>query len=265
MSNSNVTACSKCAVVVSANARVLCHPWCGHRACSKCMIVDPDDKHRYTCPICRKQSHSSEWVDRFEENLQFQKEQTVRHRVTSIMCQRRERFASTPEFNGFLEEREELALALLYGTEEQKQQTNDKLRRFEIENQQEIVENNNNNEKTDRLRVKEIVEIEGTFYEKVKLNYARGLSYSPSTISHLAHPLQREFPELFHTESAVEDRTQLVLPSLLDSTINFDTMQKQHTEKNLLMQAGGFKMEPVQTRLRQEFFSFALICDMVES
>lgn len=247
---------------------------CGHPICTRC-LAKSGGKLNLTaasvkCPICGQLSGKLE--DTLDEDATFEREAGIRSRVLSILNCDRSTFMSTPLYDKFLEDREDIIYDLAFETDEAvKKNRADYLRHYEMENQQKILEASERLRQRDTDLIRSIVETEGTFYELVRQNFGKKfLKFDAKLI----HPLQKHHSHLFKEEEMVIDvgsglktanapgtqsiLTQLYLnpPKTLQPNIIYMKLKRNQVDYYLSLEAGGHKKEIVGKRMRQESFVY---------
>lgn len=190
---------------------------CGHKVCRSCLqhhVVSssnsstlrggPKDSSPHgvsvTCPLCRTTTALSEWKDRESDETFYEQEKLVRQRVASVYNMTRNHFETTPAYNDYLEQREEIVYTLTFSTDEaERKRYQEELESYELEHQKQIVECQQRALKDEREWICDIVKKEGTFFERAQLDYMAGFRL-PSV--KLVHALQRRYPDLFLDDDA---------------------------------------------------------------
>ena len=107
---------------------------------------------------------------------------STRKRICAIMNKERSDFEKTPFYDDFLESREDLinkfvqlydttGLSGLEGVSATREELEKILRRFELDNQEQII--NTRSEDTKRQKIQHIIEIEGTLYDRINVDYSK--------------------------------------------------------------------------------------------
>lgn len=113
--------------------------------------------------------------------LRFQIIANTRKRVFAIMCKARLDFDNTPAYDDFQEMREDIISQFveLYDpstvsghARTSREELEKILHRFEVENQEQIIHSRNTAEDRKRRKIEEIIETEGTLFDRINVDYS---------------------------------------------------------------------------------------------
>lgn len=216
--------CPVCSEDYSADfeTQVLRSTLCGHIVCSRCLArkgrhpngTRPEDGE---CLICHVRPAASDtpaaatasavyWNDVSQEENWFERESVVRAKVLDILCADRSSFKTTPLYNTFLEEREEIIYEMAFSDDPKvRQDRTEFLKQYEIEHQSQTLQAFERLKRKREDFIRDIVAKEGTFYELVKQDPSSHQFSSSRTAAAIRagkiaaphHPLERLHPELF--------------------------------------------------------------------
>eukprot|EP01054_Gregarina_sp_Poly1_P005841 Gregarina_sp_Poly_1__5840@NODE_3078_length_1401_cov_196_742129_g1949_i0_p1_GENE_NODE_3078_length_1401_cov_196_742129_g1949_i0NODE_3078_length_1401_cov_196_742129_g1949_i0_p1_ORF_typecomplete_len318_score43_72MAT1/PF06391_13/9_3e18zfRING_5/PF14634_6/1_5e05zfRING_UBOX/PF13445_6/0_00046zfC3HC4_5/PF17121_5/0_00073zfC3HC4_2/PF13923_6/0_0093zfC3HC4/PF00097_25/0_0085DUF573/PF04504_14/0_016zfRING_2/PF13639_6/0_03DUF416/PF04222_12/0_025zfRING_4/PF14570_6/4_2zfRING_4/PF14570_6/1_1e02Folliculin/PF11704_8/0 len=262
---------------------------CGHPVCSKCLITQgnaklsltktvqwSDPEQQLRCLVCGVPSRAASWTDTsYEENI-LERESLIRDRVLSILNCDRKSYETTPAYNEFLEEREEIIYDLVFSDDEElKAQRQNYLKQYEVEFQQRILEASERHKLNERNWIRNIVEKEDVFYEIVSSRLHTNFKSGKVDKRKLVHKLRALNPQYFEQEEAAsttstaptgthqqeQAATKLVelhanLPGTIIPNIDYFKLKRKPAEdKAALLRAGGHKKDRIATRTRQEAFA----------
>eukprot|EP00915_Cephaloidophora_sp_WS-2016_P000407 GHVH01000517.1.p1 GENE.GHVH01000517.1~~GHVH01000517.1.p1 ORF type:complete len:158 (+),score=15.61 GHVH01000517.1:17-490(+) len=128
--NFSVNRCSVCKQRETNERHVLHSSFCGHRVCLPCLrekkrVADRGTElvqlgiveslatneiigeENITCTVCEQSFPRSFWVNLIHEQQTFIRYRRFRDRVLAVMNSNRDRFASTPDYDTYIEMREE--------------------------------------------------------------------------------------------------------------------------------------------------------------
>ncbi|KAF4666260.1 hypothetical protein FOL47_004162 [Perkinsus chesapeaki] len=121
----------------------------------------------------------------------------TRRRVYEIMNKSKFDCSGTPEYDQFLADREDMVQRLLDDSDASKQRlAQQELERYEISHGEQIAQTRNIKKDDMRRTLKRIVDVEGTFYERVNAPFA------DRDKDGFKHPLEVEFADLFNDNSS---------------------------------------------------------------
>lgn len=173
--------------------------------------------------------------------IALEKERDVRRKVVSIYNKGRRGFTNTPDYNLYLEKREEMIYALAYESNEPlKKEIQNDLNTYKADNIHEH-EQQRKNEENDFIR--QIVEEEGDFYERVKEPYVNGFHRANREL--IVHPLKREFRALFE-EHVPQQGAATGAPQPLKGK----SMGEYNEEFNTLLRLLGGREKPSKEQKR---------------
>ena len=140
----------------------------------------------------------------------------IRRRVCGVMNKTRKDFSTTPPYDDFLENREDLisrflALQKIDSIEEAaslRDALNKEFSRYEQANESQILASRANEDERKREKAREIVKAEGLFYQRVNADYS-------AKDKALTHPLQAQIivPELPVVKGVIEKRRTRLMPT----------------------------------------------------
>ncbi|PLW45452.1 hypothetical protein PCANC_06711 [Puccinia coronata f. sp. avenae] len=111
---------------------------CYHKMCESCIdrifSLGPEP-----CPICGQTLRKASFAPQTFENLAVEKEVVIRKRISKYFNKRREDFMTLDAYNNYLEEVEDITFNLINGVDVA--ETEAKIKRFQIENQELIAQN----------------------------------------------------------------------------------------------------------------------------
>jgi CDK-activating kinase assembly factor MAT1 len=274
------------AAFTSLNNRVLTSRLCGHKVCSNCLKLQEKSKpticefnakvahikendNIIKCPICCYETKFTDWIDRETTDTQFEQYKAVSQRVSAVYNLTRQYFNNTPAYNDYLEKKEEIICELLNNpNEKERKRIQTELNNYEAENQKQIIECQQVLKKMECDWIRDIVEKEGIFYEKVKLDFENGFK---TRSTNLVHSLQRRFSDLFVTEESSNllasgnehrlkenNNTPIVLgvgnqPKPLIPNLNYAKIPKNiPTDIPAMRRASGMLKKSINLRVLQE-------------
>eukprot|EP01053_Blabericola_migrator_P000375 Blabericola_migrator_1__374@NODE_1093_length_5463_cov_81_535211_g748_i0_p4_GENE_NODE_1093_length_5463_cov_81_535211_g748_i0NODE_1093_length_5463_cov_81_535211_g748_i0_p4_ORF_typecomplete_len299_score59_68MAT1/PF06391_13/1_3e17zfRING_5/PF14634_6/0_00011zfRING_UBOX/PF13445_6/0_00011zfC3HC4_5/PF17121_5/0_00024zfC3HC4/PF00097_25/0_0055MVP_shoulder/PF11978_8/0_88MVP_shoulder/PF11978_8/14zfRING_2/PF13639_6/0_0083zfC3HC4_2/PF13923_6/0_021ProkRING_4/PF14447_6/34ProkRING_4/PF14447_6/1_5RNA_replicase_B/PF len=262
---------------------------CGHPICSRCLVSQGNAKLNKTgqwqdpqqvlkCLVCGVPSKAADWSDTSQEENLLEKEALVRTRVMSVLNCDRKSYETTPAFNEFLEQREDIIYDLVFSEDDElKAQRQAFLKQYEIEFQQKILEASERQRLREKQWIKEIVEREDVFYEIVNAGFSGGIKYNKQTDKKkFVHKLQQLHPQYFDvtdttgtsaqasgagaaTEVSATRLAELHAnqPTTIIPNIDYTKLKRKHNEdRYALMRAGGHRKEGIATKTRQEAIAF---------
>lgn len=145
------------------------------------------------------------------------------------MNKERSDFDQTPAYDDFLEQREDLInkFVALYDTTGTtiindtiftREELEKILHRFEVENQEQIIQTRSTSDERKRKKIEQIIATEGTLYDRVNVDYAQRDSV-------IDHELAVQYSDLLSTDRRNRNHTSLDL-------VNRKTRQIKTTETN---------------------------------
>lgn len=272
--------------------KVLRSEACGHVACSRCLsrvggvrsdpsqkggLVWVDESKPVNCPTCQAPVMPEQWEDTTNEINVFERESLIRARVMSVLNVDRKSFESTPVYNNFLEEREDIIFDLVFSSDENvRKDRAEYLKQYELDHQASVLEALERQKRHDEETVKDIVAKEGTFYEMVKQNYGPGFLHF-KTNAKLVHPLKRDNPQYFPSEDQANNARQKnngptpppsalgghgilnKLFAMAPTRLNVDNQDQpsanaKRKDYKLVWEAGGHQKAAVAKRTAQETY-----------
>lgn len=302
------SACLVCFEVAfsSLDNKLLTSRQCGHKVCRSCLQSDTVSSSAFyspscvvskaslsgngagstvVCPLCQERSSLADWEDRENDEALFDQEKLVRQRVMSVYNMTRGKFDNTPQYNDYLEHREEIVFTLAFGSDEgERKRFQEELEAYEIEHQKQIVECRQNNLKQEKEWIRDIVQKEGVFFERAQMDYNVGFRM-PSV--KLVHTLQRRHPELFMEDdtetgsgySSANDQKRSLKkkggdmptvasigtgnqPKPLDANLVYGKLRRRpHTDKAAMLRACGLSKDTIGRRVMEELWG-GLTCNI---
>eukprot|EP00386_Alphamonas_edax_P015351 GDKI01046921.1.p1 GENE.GDKI01046921.1~~GDKI01046921.1.p1 ORF type:complete len:274 (+),score=86.08 GDKI01046921.1:128-949(+) len=178
-------------------------PGCKHRICSACLEETYSRKTNVPCRICNRSLKKNDYVSKDDDEIQVEGEKSYRKKVFDVYNKSRRDFKLTPEYNSFLEEREDIVYILAYSTDKkEREMAEEKMRAYERENAALIQANKQRADEERKRKIRDIVEKEGTFYELVRHNPTKP-GMPPPRKETLVHPLKRQYRDLFADDEAL--------------------------------------------------------------
>ncbi|KAF0693611.1 Aste57867_15476 [Aphanomyces stellatus] len=109
---------------------------CGHHYCDRCVKLEFQHHREITCakPGCGKLVKKAQLQDKTKEEQDFNKDMTIRKKVLKIYNKTGEDFNSLDEFNGYLEDVEDLIFDLLSEDDAVKEAANTRMKQYKQEN-----------------------------------------------------------------------------------------------------------------------------------
>lgn len=107
---------------------------CGHKFCESCVTLTFIKAVAMNCPACPTQLKKNSFILQSTDDSALQKDNLIRKRIHKIYNKRREDFPSSSEYNDYLETVEDIIFNLLTNTDVEA--TNEKVKRYQAENQQ---------------------------------------------------------------------------------------------------------------------------------
>eukprot|EP00922_Rhytidocystis_sp_ex-Travisia-forbesii_P008006 GHVS01011805.1.p1 GENE.GHVS01011805.1~~GHVS01011805.1.p1 ORF type:complete len:270 (-),score=29.04 GHVS01011805.1:57-866(-) len=240
------------------NRRMLFSDICKHKMCNICAnrLIGVYDNCRGSCPDCKQPLLRSSYVGKDPDDDQAELTASTRRRILKIYNSDRKRFDTTPAYNDYLERREDIIQALACGTSEDKRKKlEEETRLYRKDNQVEIVENESLKNSSFEDKVRSVVRMEGTIFEKIKL---------PLNTKHqqhnlkLIHPLEVAFKELFDKQKEDNGSAPTCgIPRPLDVSIKDDTdiprkPFRTYAEFRAAEIAGGYNLDVIKARQLSE-------------
>jgi hypothetical protein len=207
---------------------------CSHLYCGKCVHRLFALQSRISCSACNRGlfRHELTASSSSKEDQLYHIVAATRKRVYAIMNKIRDDFEATPAYDDFLEMRENLVnkfiqvydtIGALVHTSSPPMSREDLekiLHKFEVDNQEQIISNRSNADDKKRRKIEEIIETEGTLYDRINVDYAERDSV-------LDHELATQYADLLSKKDG---------PSLT-----------QHTSENLINRKTRVIQQPPAT------------------
>ncbi len=190
---------------------------CSHLYCSKCVHRLFALQSRIACASCGRAlfRHELTASSSSKEDQLFHIVAATRKRVYAVMNKERNDFASTPGYDDFLEQREDLVnkfiqvydtaglVSIKTGSPLMSREDLEKvMHKFEVENQEQVITNRSGADEKRRQKIEEIIETEGTLYERINVNYSERDSV-------IDHELATQYADLLSRGSLKKDKLRL--------------------------------------------------------
>lgn len=189
---------------------------CSHLYCSKCVHRLFALQSRISCASCGRGlfRHELTASSSSKEDQLFHIVAATRKRVYSVMNKERNDFSSTPGYDDFLEQRENLvnkfiqvydtsgAIAITGSPAMSREELEKIMHKFEVDNQEQVITNRSAADEKRRQKIEEIIETEGTFYERINVDYSERDSV-------LDHELATQYADLLSRGSLKKDKLRL--------------------------------------------------------
>ncbi|KAF4687541.1 hypothetical protein FOZ60_003813 [Perkinsus olseni] len=177
---------------------------CGHAYCESCLHRVFCLSSRITCRasvggtgICGRLIERGQMKFSSSVDLVTERVTQTRRKVYEVMNKSKFDCSGTPEYDQFLAEREDMVQRLLDDSDASKQRlAQQELERYEISHGEQIAQTRNIKRDDMRRNLQRIVDVEGTFYERVNA------PFSERDKEGYKHPLEVEFAELFNDNSS---------------------------------------------------------------
>ncbi|GAW81434.1 CDK-activating kinase assembly factor [Plasmodium gonderi] len=228
---------------------------CKHKICGEC-IEDHLNKHnKQHCPRCKIPVTKKNVVSfDIEERIYFN-QKNIRSKLTEIFNKKRHNFDTTPLYNSYLEQIEDIIYMLTNECDEKKRKIiEDYIKKYEKENQKLIEENNVLIYENEKKKIHDIVKKEGNFYEITKHRSIINKSHNETFV----HSLVKENPKLFDeikVTKITESQPQPLNPAIKQDT---DIPRRRFSSEQDLKKsdyAGGYDSSIVFKRCDTEFNS----------
>lgn len=246
------TECPICLDVITplSEKKLLVSQVCEHKICNVCAEKQLSSQMgRAQCAICRSQITRASFVPFDMSQPQYNSLKDARKRVMQIYNDTRLNYKDTPEYNKFLEERENMIYDLAAGRNDVRwERIESELKNYERQNATRISENIAMQNDELRKRVKYIVEHEKTFYEIVEKGTPFSLAKGEEEF---VHKLQRTHASFFADAADVVSSSGECKP--LNAAIRSDTdiPRRVMASRDMVLEcdiAGGYDAELVKER-----------------
>ncbi|CDR94150.1 hypothetical protein, conserved [Babesia bigemina] len=210
--------CPICLDVITplSEKKMLVSKVCDHKIRSKPPVSSQVGQAQ--CAICRCHISRASFAPFDITQAYYSALRDARKRVLQVYNDTRSNFKDTPEYNKFLEEREEMINTLAAGRNDLRwEKVETELKNYERQQASRISENIVAQQNELRKRVKYIVETEKTFYEMVD----KGAPFNLWKVEDLVHTLQRTHASFFAEDKEVTSSTGECKP--LNAAIRNDT------------------------------------------
>mmetsp|Transcript_15978 Transcript_15978/g.22226 ORF Transcript_15978/g.22226 Transcript_15978/m.22226 type:complete len:312 (+) Transcript_15978:37-972(+) len=121
---------------------------CGHKFCDTCINRNFLSKAAFVCPICKTSLKKGNFMQKMDEDPEFEKELSIRKSIMKDFNKRREDFKTLREFNDYLEQAEDIIFNLANGIDVER--TQEKIRKYKQENQELIIINQSKRAESER-------------------------------------------------------------------------------------------------------------------
>nr|BAN65032.1 hypothetical protein [Babesia bovis] len=204
------------------------------------------------CAICRTHISWESFSIYDNTKTYYQTVKEARKRVLQVYNDTRSNFKDTPDYNAFLEKRENLVINLTYGRSDPRwEQADAELKAYESQNAAKISSNMALQENELRKRVKHIVDTEKTFYEMVD----KSAPFNLWKVDDLVHTLQRTHASYFIEEKAIMSSKGECVPLNASIRSTADIPRRVMTTRDEVLEcdiAGGYDIKLVKQRCERQ-------------
>eukprot|EP00929_Paragymnodinium_shiwhaense_P078137 TRINITY_DN4043_c2_g1_i1.p1 TRINITY_DN4043_c2_g1~~TRINITY_DN4043_c2_g1_i1.p1 ORF type:complete len:294 (+),score=71.87 TRINITY_DN4043_c2_g1_i1:143-1024(+) len=193
--------CSACNADFYHNpqVRTLFSAVCDHRLCEPCWKRLFQRGKAYSCPGCGLRLRAEDWSEQPREAKQLESETQIRRRICEIYCKGEQDFASSDEFNDYLEMREDIVFRLANpASKAEERETWQMVEKYQEENAALILQAKELLQRRKAQKVHDIIATEGTFFCSVNSEWGereRGPSEAtPMDVREAATPQKFQHP-----------------------------------------------------------------------
>eukprot|EP00026_Physarum_polycephalum_P013099 Phypoly_transcript_13469.p1 GENE.Phypoly_transcript_13469~~Phypoly_transcript_13469.p1 ORF type:complete len:333 (+),score=89.59 Phypoly_transcript_13469:109-999(+) len=139
---------------------------CGHKFCESCVTIHFLKSMSMNCPDCSTVLKKNSFILQSFDDSVLQKESAIRKKILNIYNKRKEDFQNLTEYNDYLEMVEDIIFNLITNTDVEA--TNERVKKYQAENQQNIFYNQSKKASEDRLIKLQILEEDKKIQERKK-------------------------------------------------------------------------------------------------
>lgn len=239
--------CSRCHVDYYHNpdVRILYIQSCDHLVCRPCVDELFRRSRTSQCPSCGLPVRFEEFSEKAFEARRVEDEVSIRRRICEIYCKATEDFATSEDYNRYLEEREDRIYAIVQASSEaEAQRCWREVEDYKVQNVEQIMRAQRLQPRKKFEKVVSIVEEEGLFCSRVNGDWGEG--HTPE------HPLRVRYRELFEQHKSEGPAVTLDSP-----VVSPQPMYGQFGQADLTRQrsGGGQVSDLCRRKARQLFFA----------